>query len=85
MNDMRKLLSEARDRLNHEKDCAFIRVGLLKCTCYHQDLYNRIDAALAEPEQEPIGKVTESGVVWANQNPHAFPIGTKFYTKSEAK
>ena len=51
--DLRKLLSEARDKISHEKDCAFIRVGLLKCTCYHQDLYNRIDAALAKPV-EPV-------------------------------
>lgn len=30
-----------------------------------------------------IGEVKEGGVVWANQNPHAYPIGTKFYCIQE--
>lgn len=32
-------------------------------------------------EQAPFGEVTKYGVVWANQNPHAYPIGTKFYAE----
>lgn len=27
-----------------------------------------------------IGEVRENGVVWFGQNPHAHPIGTRFYT-----
>ena len=29
---------------------------------------------------EPIGEMKENGVTWFKQNPHAYPVGTKFYT-----
>lgn len=37
-----------------------------------------------QPKQIPdgwklIGKVSEMGVVWHKQNPHAHPVGTEFY------
>ncbi len=37
-----------------------------------------------QPKQMPdgwklIGKVSEMGVVWHKQNPHAHPVGTEFY------
>lgn len=41
-------------------------------------------AALIQQQMELIGEVKESGVVWANQNPHAYPIGTKFYTAPQS-
>ena len=28
---------------------------------------------------DEIGEVRENGVVWFDQNPHAYPVGTKFY------
>lgn len=28
-----------------------------------------------------LGEVKENGVVWDNQNPHSYPIGTAFYAK----
>ena len=34
--------------------------------------------ALAET-QEDIGEMKENGVTWYKQNPHAYPVGTKFY------
>jgi hypothetical protein len=29
--------------------------------------------------QEAIGEVRGNGVQWFDQNPHAYPVGTKFY------
>ena len=29
---------------------------------------------------ESIGEMKENGVTWFKQNPHAYPVGTKFYT-----
>ena len=29
---------------------------------------------------EPIGEMKENGVTWFKQNPHAYTVGTKFYT-----
>lgn len=29
----------------------------------------------------PIGETRENGVVWYDQNPHAWPKGTKFYAQ----
>ena len=29
--------------------------------------------------QEAIGEMKENGVTWYKQNPHAYPVGTKFY------
>lgn len=37
-------------------------------------------AALAH-SQQLIGEVKENGVTWYKQNPHAYPIGTKFYAQ----
>lgn len=42
------------------------------------------DLLYTSPKQIPdgwklIGKVSEIGVVWYKQNPHAHPIGTEFY------
>lgn len=31
-----------------------------------------------------LGEMREGGVVWFNQNPHAHPVGTKFYADKEA-
>jgi len=31
-------------------------------------------------QTEAIGEMKENGVNWFGKNPHAFPIGTKFYT-----
>ena len=32
---------------------------------------------------EPIGEMKENGVTWFKQNPHAYPVGTKFYTSPQ--
>lgn len=29
----------------------------------------------------PLGEMKEGGVVWTGQNPHGFPVGTKFYAE----
>ena len=31
-----------------------------------------------------LGEMSSTGVIWFNQNPHAHPIGTKFYADKEA-
>ena len=36
-------------------------------------------ALSAQQSQEPIGEVRENGVTWFGPNPHAHPVGTKFY------
>ncbi|MBR7972907.1 hypothetical protein KDX01_07225 [Burkholderia vietnamiensis] len=36
----------------------------------------------AAPPMKLLGETRESGVVWFDRNPHAFPIGTKFYAAS---
>ena len=36
-------------------------------------------ADAATPETYLIGEMRENGVNWFNQNPHAHPLGTKFY------
>lgn len=40
-----------------------------------------VDETIAALRSEPvaIGEMNEGGVYWHNQNPHAYPIGTKFY------
>lgn len=38
-------------------------------------------AALEVEQPQAIGEVRKFGVVWFKQNPHAHPIGTKFYVQ----
>ena len=33
-------------------------------------------------DDNAIGEMRESGVVWFKGNPHSFPVGTRFYTQS---
>ncbi|AZQ55981.1 Lar family restriction alleviation protein [Burkholderia cenocepacia] len=57
------------------------------------DLFLTIDFLLAaSPVEQPaaapamklLGETRENGVVWFDQNPHAFPIGTTFYAATTA-
>ena len=32
---------------------------------------------------EPVGEMKENGVTWFKQNPHAYPVGTKFYASQQ--
>jgi hypothetical protein len=45
------------------------------------ELYEELQAARRTVSgQEAIGEVKDHGVQWFDQNPHAYPVGTKFYT-----
>lgn len=80
MTDLKKLLIEAREYIADMVKLAEHYGAKLEDRHAEKQLLARIDAALAEKvEPVAIGEVKESGVVWANQNPHAYPIGTKFY------
>ena len=46
----------------------------------HQDLRALLDKAEVS---EPIGEMKENGVTWFKQNPHAYQVGTKFYTSPQ--
>lgn len=37
----------------------------------------------ARPKMHVLGEMRENGVVWFDQNPHAYPLGTKFYADKE--
>jgi hypothetical protein len=48
---------------------------------YTLDLLAQVDVLLQDkkPTFHLLGEMREGGVVWFNQNPHAHPVGTKFY------
>ncbi len=76
------LLREARDELNQWAS-AYPEWGDAS-----NDIITRIDAHLSSAPagvQEPIGEMMENGVRWFDKNPHAYPVGTKFYAAASAK
>ena len=54
---------------------------------YTLDLLAQVDVLLRDKKPDPmylLGEMREGGVVWFNQNPHAHPMGTKFYADKKA-
>lgn len=52
----------------------------LKGNIFHSELKELLDTAEVS---EPIGEMKENGVTWFKQNPHAYPVGTKFYASQQ--
>lgn len=45
--------------------------------------FDKLNALLSNSpvvSAEPIGRMTINGVIWFKKNPHAFPLGTEYYT-----
>lgn len=49
--------------------------------CYECGISNEDWELLHQGPLSLIGEVKDDGVVWFNQNPHAWPKGTKFYAQ----
>jgi hypothetical protein len=62
-----------------------IAIGLMTREGIHQnaqvlkDLRTELSTRRTVSGQEAIGEVRGNGVQWFDQNPHAYPVGTKFY------
>lgn len=82
---LQSALKLAQEELNNQKKRAESLDQELT-HCWKQQAEEKLRAEKAESELaalQLIGEVKEGGVVWANQNPHAYPIGTKFYCIQE--